>query len=128
MDRLLRRLGYWLARQDGSHLVYMHRSQAPFTLPSTPSDHRAYRNDLARLRRRHPDAEPLKRRKSSRPRRRRRATGARGPLSLLMVPATVPEGPPERDGDDCNCGRKWLSDLSPVGRRCPSCDGWVLRP
>lgn len=27
--------------------------------------------------------------------------------------------------DVCRCGRKWLSDISPVGRRCPGCDGWV---
>jgi hypothetical protein len=33
---------------------------------------------------------------------------------------------PSRDTACDECGRQWLSDMSPVGRRCPDCGGMVV--
>lgn len=53
MRRCLRDLGYTSRR--GKHEVWSKDGQANFTLPLTPSDYRSFANDLARLRRRHPE-------------------------------------------------------------------------
>lgn len=89
MHELLASLGYWLDRVDGGHLVYLHRSQAPFTVPSTPSDWRARKNALAHLKRRHPKAPVFRKKKaanrksSSARAAARRARLNRQPLALV---------------------------------------------
>lgn len=61
--------------------------------------------------------------------RRRRRVGRtdRGPRrSTVSLVRTAEHHEREQgDADVCRCGRKWLSDISPAGRRCPSCDGLV---
>lgn len=92
----LERCGYGFARQTGGHFIFTREGFPVFVVPSTPSDPRAYANDMARLKGLHP--EMFERRKSeNRPskdarRARSQRREARRPVALTLVA-------PDRNGD-----------------------------
>lgn len=131
LHAVLPTLGYWLARQTGGHYVYKHRHQSNFTLPMSPSDHRAFANDLALLRRRHPNAEVLKpQQRSTRGGRRRRSPSDLRRKTRRAALYQAPQSPPRFERPDCtsciDCGRPWLSDLDPLQHCCPACGGEIV--
>lgn len=93
LDGTLKALGYRLDRNDGGHFVYVKDGFDPYTLPGTPGDVRAVKNDIAKLRRRHPDAAMFARKKSTRPKRRARAKQANPALKQVEIAAEVAPAP-----------------------------------
>lgn len=130
LHAVLAGLGYWLDRQTGGHYVYKHRHQSNFILPLSPSDHRAFANDLAALRRRHPNAEVLKpQQRSARSGRRRRRRAQRPVRTFRLAAVATPKPAPlvRPEQTSCiECGRPWLSDLDPLQHCCPACGGDVV--
>lgn len=130
VDGLLRNLGYRFERMDShGHSVYVHPQGWVWRVPSTPSDHRTHKIMLQQLRRRHPNAEVLKRPRKA-PTKARQANQSREPRRRLVI---VPAKPKQRTvlsrpaRTACvDCGRRWLSDLDPTGRKCPAC--WQCCP
>lgn len=126
MHALVTSLGYELDRWQGGHLYYTHADQDPLTLSSTPSDFRTRANDLARLKRRHPEAFEQRKNPEARRRRSRKRRAVKVPVSLVgaepldsaRVPAEFLQVPACRE-----CGRPWLSDLDYSCRACPECGG-----
>ena len=133
MHRMLVELGYWLERSDGDHYVYYHAKQGPFTVAVSPSDHRAKANTVALLKRRHPQF--FRRVKATGPRRRKRPERERQAAHLKAVlnaadrdaESDVVRFPERPERTQCiDCGRPWLSDLSPEGRACAQCGGPIV--
>jgi predicted RNA binding protein YcfA (HicA-like mRNA interferase family) len=132
LRRLLSELGYTLVRTSGPHHIYKREGFPMFTCPVTPSDWRAMKNDMAALKRRHPEHFTSNRRapedrlprESSKSRQKRKASKvARNTgLALAASEQTRVERP---DVTACAaCGRRWLSrDITPQGRPCVECGG-----
>lgn len=97
----LKRCGYRVERTGGGHVVFVRDGFENFVVPSSPSDHRAFANDMARLRSRHP--ELFERRKSeNRPSKRQRQERAarRASRSSLMPDTASPVVELEADEDE----------------------------
>lgn len=132
VDGLLRSLGYRFDRMDShSHSVYIHPQGWVWRVPSTPSDHRTHKIMLQQLRRRHPDAEVLRRPRKAPTKARqavRQARRSRRALRIVSATATRVKPVVSRPSRTAcvDCGRRWLSDLDPTGRKCPACGGNVV--
>lgn len=136
---ILQRLGFeYLGTNAGGHLLFEHPVHGVLRpMSCTPRNpmtwRRAHRVEVARLmgmnlwqfERLLAGQAPTKRRraKGKRPRSRKQPVAAVIARAEREAPAS-----PEPDADVCTCGRRWLSDLNPVGRRCPACDGYVVAP
>jgi hypothetical protein len=127
LQRLLKALGY---THERGHR-WTHPAAGVMTTSLTPSDWRVERNTIAELRRRHPDHPALARQVRSqsateRKRRRRKNRTSRMTLVRELEPGVVETfNRPEKTA--CiDCRRRWLSDLNPVGRSCPACNGEIV--
>lgn len=133
----LEALGYELARSNGPHHVYKRDGHQQFVVPVTPSDNRSIKNDLARLKRRHPEAFQVRRRPAEE-RVPRATSGARNrtarsraardiALTLATADASLRVERPEKTGCD-TCDWVWRSDLPASGRPCPvlGCGGTII--
>ncbi|HEX3803141.1 MAG TPA: hypothetical protein VHV75_09895 [Solirubrobacteraceae bacterium] len=124
--RLLTALGYQFDR-NAKHEIWANATGQEVLMSQGLGEIKAYQVD--QLRKRHPDHPALKRKPGAgkgvhhgRDRHRQRA--------LKIVPAAPSEKPvvlATPDRTSCvDCGRPWLSDISPVGRPCPKCGGEVV--
>lgn len=129
-DKLLRSLGYELLRSEGGHLVYGHEDfDKPFVLPSTPSDVRAFANDLARLKRRHPEFFRVTKAPASARRRRKSRNRARQPTMPRFegTPSAVRATPLNSMPMRCeSCARPFQPMAVVAERPCPACDGVLV--
>lgn len=132
---LLGELGYEFARKGGGHAIYKRAGFDNFVVPTSPSDHRALKNDLARLRRRHPEHFVSHRRapedrvpRQSRKSRDKRDASKSARSTALMVAGAKPRRIERPDVTACaGCGRRWLSrDITPQGRPCVACGGQYI--
>lgn len=87
------RCGYRFDRQAGGHYVFIQAGFPNFVVPSTPSDIRAFANDIARLKRLHPDqferAKSANRPTKGQRRSRAKSRLSRTPIALLQQPAST---------------------------------------
>ncbi len=67
----LTRCGYELVRSQGGHFIFERSDGVVITVPGTPSDVRAFDNDVARLKRLHPELF-VRRKSENRPTKRQR--------------------------------------------------------
>jgi DNA-directed RNA polymerase subunit RPC12/RpoP len=123
-------------RIGSSHPIYEHPIEQPITLPGSPSDWRSFKNMRAELKRRHPEhfeaerhASPRRRFSLNRERQRQAAAVASAVRQAERAHRVDAPPPPVARAPytGCqDCGRPWLSDLSPEGRYCPQCSGPIL--
>jgi hypothetical protein len=131
-EQVLTDLGYEHDR-TAKHVIWVHPTAGEFVL-SKSGEIKPWLVD--KLRQRHPDHPVLKRQpghgkgkhhratpKSSRPRLVAVVNGNARPNIKQVAPRLKLR--PEHTGCE-NCGRRWMSDLCPIGRTCPKCDGEIV--